>query len=328
MAILRLAGDFTDEAPGNVLATRPIVLLLLIGIGSVMPESVLSATCSCAGTPLMGALDTSATEQGDLFLSFTSEFHEISDLVEGSSQIDDETDRRRSSVSQALAINYGLSDRWGLSALVSYIEHEREVGQSFFGRQKTSGLGDSVIMLRYTPRYITPFSRQQVSLGLGARLPTGKDNAGSLIRFSEDMQPSTGAAGAILWASHSYAFNQAATRVLTSSVFYTNNEKENDRDYVFGDQLVATADFSQNFTNGLSYSIGLRYQHTTEDQRFDFDVPNTGGQWLDFTPSISYAFDNGLDVGLSGRVPLKRKLNGVLQFTTSYAYALSFTFGF
>jgi len=277
----------------------------------------------------MGALNTTTTEQGDFFLSSTSEYHEISDLVQGSKQIDDETGRDRSSISQALAFSYGLSDRWALSGLLTYIEHEREVGSSFFGsKQRTSGLGDSVLMLRYTPLYITPFSRHELSLGLGARIPTGKNDAGGLITFSEDMQPGTGAAGAIFWARHSLAFNQAATRTLTSSIYYTRNDWENERDYAFGDQIVAAVDFIQNLTTRFSYSAGLRYQHTTADQRLNFEVPNTGGQWLDFSPAINYSLNDDLDVNLSGRIPLDRKLDGAIQFTTSYSYALSLTYGF
>ena len=306
-------------------AFRLAALLLLM----VLPDLALAATCSCAGTPLMGALNTSTTEQGDLYFTLTSEFHEISDLVQGRKQIDDETGRERSSLSQALAFSYGLSDRWALSGLFTYIEHEREVGSSFFGsKQRTSGLGDSVLRLRYTPLYITPFSRHELSLGVGARLPVGKDDAGGLIRFSEDMQPGTGAAGAILWGQHSLAFNQAATRTLTSSIFYTRNNWENDRDYAFGHQFVAGVDFIQNLNTRFSYSAGLRYQHTTSDRRLGFEVPNTGGQWLDFTPAFNYSLDNGLDINLSGRIPLDRKLDGAIQFTTSYSYALSLTYGF
>lgn len=302
----------------------PFLLFLLL---AALPHVGQAATCSCAGAPLVSAMDTSATEQGDLFLSLSTEQHEISDLVRGGQQIPDETGRERSSLAHAMAFSYGLSDRWALSGLVSYIEHERNVGSSFLGKQKTSGLGDAVVMVRYTPVYITPFSRHEVSLGLGARLPVGKDDAGGLIAFSEDMQPSTGAPGAIAWASHRYAFNQAGTLSLASSAYYTHNENQNDREYLFGDEFVAGVGMAHNLTTRFSYSAGLRYRHTTADQRLRFDIPNTGGEWWDFVPAVNYSVTDSLNLGLSGRVPLDRNLDGALQFTTSYSVALSVTYG-
>jgi hypothetical protein len=304
------------------------LLIMLIALAALLPKLALAATCSCAGAPLVSAMDTTSTEAGDLFISLTSEQHEISDLVQGSKTIPDETGRRRSSLSQALSFSYGLSDRWALSGLLSYVQHEREVGSSFFGKQQSSGLGDSVLMLRYSPVYITPFSRHEISLGLGARLPTGRDDAGGLITFAEDMQPSSGAAATILWASHLFAFDQAATKTLTTSAYYTRNDDENSRGYVFGDEFVVGVGFTQNLGTRFSYSAGLRYRQTTADQRVGFDIPNTGGQWLDFTPAVNYTINDNLDIGVSGRIPAYREVEGAVQFSTSYAYALTVTYGF
>lgn len=287
----------------------------------------MSATCSCAGVPLLSAIDSSSTEPGDVYINFTTENHEISDLVQGRDDIPDETGRERSSLSQVVSATYGIADRWSVSALVSYIEHSRNVGSSFIGEQKTSGLGDSVLLLRYTPSYITPFSRHEVSLGIGARLPLGKDDAGGLIAFSEDMQPSVGAVGKIFWSSYSYAFNQAATLQLNASANYTLNDGGNDRGYAFGDELNVAVGLSQSIGTKFGYSAGLRYRTTNADQRFSFNIPNTGGEWLDFVPALQYGVTDNLNIGLSGRIPIARKLDGALQFTTSYSYALSLTYG-
>ncbi|HAJ75317.1 MAG TPA: hypothetical protein DCM64_02570 [Gammaproteobacteria bacterium] len=189
-----------------------IIAVLIVGmLFLTLPVIGNAATCSCAGVPLLSAIDTSSTEPGDWFINFSSEDHVINDLVLGDKEIKDETRRKRSSLSQAVSATYGIADGWSISGLVSYMEHSREVGSGFFGEQTSSGLGDGIILLRYTPRYITPFSSHEISLGIGARIPIGKDDAGGVIVFSEDMQPSVGAVGEILWTSYSYAFNQAAT---------------------------------------------------------------------------------------------------------------------
>lgn len=302
----------------------PVISLLSVAF---TPLISYAATCSCAGVPLLSAIDTSSTQPGDFFFNFTTEQHEISDLVRGSKDIPDETDRQRSALSQTLSMSYGLAENWTLSGLISYIEHERDIGSSFLGKQSASGLGDAVVLVRYTPVYITPFSRHEVGLGLGARIPMGEDDAKvGGITLSEDMHPSSGSLGKIAWASYSYAFNQAATMQFNASVNYTLNDDENDRGYAFGDEFNFSLGFSQSIGTKFGYSAGLRYRTTTADERNGFEIPNTGGEWLDFVPAVQYQVTDKLSATLSGRVPLARELDGVLQFTTSYSYALSLTY--
>ena len=145
--------------------------LVLLGF----PLSGNAATCSCAGAPVLIYLDTSATEKGQLFLSYTAEDHQINDLVSGTDDVPDETGRDRSSFSHVLSGSYALTDRWSFSALTSYVEHKRKIGSSFFGETSASGPGDSVLLARYTPLAITPCSRHQLALGSGFRLPTGEN---------------------------------------------------------------------------------------------------------------------------------------------------------
>ncbi len=303
--------------------TPAVLVLLVFG-----PYKIASAaTCSCAGVPLLATIDTSATEKGQLFVSYSAEYHQINDLVSGSDDVNDETRRDRNSISQVLSASYALTDHWAVSALVSYVKHNRTIGTSFIGTTSTSGISDSVILARYTPLSITPFSRHALSLGLGVRIPTGDNDFGDFFVLSEDMQPSTGAFGEILWGSYSYAFNQAATLQFNTSVNYTSNEK-NDRHYAFGDEFNVASGISQSIGTRFSYSAALRYRTTRADSRFNFSIPNTGGQWLDFVPAVQYAITDQLNIGLSGRIPVARKLNGALQFTTSYSYAFSVSYGF
>jgi hypothetical protein len=279
--------------------------------------------------PILTFIDVSAIEKGDFFISYTAENHKINDLVSGSDDVNDETGRNRNSFSQVLSASYAFSDHWSVSALVSYVKHDREIGSSFIGKTTSSGIGDSVILARYSPLLITPFSRHELSLGLGLRIPTGEDNFVSDNGFtiSEDMQPSTGAFGEILWTSYSYAFNQAATVRLATTASYTFNE-ENDRKYAFGNEFNFAVSIGQSLGTRFSYSATLRYRTTRADRRLGFPIPNTGGKWLDFVPGVQYAFTDSLKLGLSGRIPVARNLRGALQFTTSYSYAVSLAYGF
>ncbi|MDX1555475.1 MAG: transporter, partial [Xanthomonadales bacterium] len=313
----------------NPRGMMPARMTSAMALAFVMAGSpvVKAATCSCAGAPLLSFIDTRAIEKGDLFVGYAAEYHDISDLVSGSSEIADETGRDRNSFSQVLTGSYAITDLWSVSALVSYVEHERIVSTSFLGKTSTSGLGDSVVMARYTPIFITPFSRHQLSLGLGARIPTGEDDFDSGFVASEDMQPGVGAWGALAWAGYNYAFDQAATKQLYASASFLSNG-ENDREYSFGDEYVVDAGFSHQFHASLSYAAALRYRNADADERFGFEIPNTGGAWLDFVGSVQVSPTERLSVALTGRVPISRNLNGTLQFTTSYAYSLILSYGF
>ena len=266
----------------SIMFIKPKVLKLLLAIPVLfgVNQASFAATCSCAGVPLLASINTSATEQGDLFLSSSTENHLINDLVSGSSDVTDETDRQRDSLSQVLSASYAISDRWSVSGLVSYVEHNREIGSSIFGKTTSSGVGDSVLLLRYLPIFITPFSRHEVSLGLGARIPTGEDDFdfGNGFNSSEDMQPSVGAWGTIAWASYSYAFNQASTVLLNLSTNHISND-ENKRHYQFGNEFNFDIGVSQSIGTKFGYSATLRYRTTDADRRSGTLIPNTGGEW-------------------------------------------------
>ena len=87
-----------------------------------------------------------------------------------------------------------------------------------------------------------------------------------------------------VWTSYSYAFNQAATLAFHTSANYTYNG-ENDRKYHFGNDFNLSAAMSQNVNTWFSWSAGLRYRIAQADQQAGFDIPNTGGDWLDFWAS-------------------------------------------
>jgi len=66
-----------------------------------------------------------------------------------------------------------LSEKWSFSALLSAVEHERDVGGV---KDTVSGLGDAIVMFKYSPKRISLYSKNTLSFGIGARLPIGEDD--------------------------------------------------------------------------------------------------------------------------------------------------------
>ena len=296
---------------------------LRIGVCAVVaalafPPTATAATCSCAAVPLLGSMDTGAPAGGSWLLTGGYEFHEIGDLYSGSDEVPDETGRERSSRALVLQASRGFGARFSVTALLSAVEHERRVGgQTTTGR----GLGDGLVMLKYSPLRITPFQRNGLTLGVGSAIPVGEDDASGLVTLAEDLQPSTGAWAPVAWVHAERAWSQPASTRTFASLSYRSNG-ENDRDYRFGDAWTGSLGTTHR-TGRWGLGFELRYRDAARDERASAAIPNTGGRWLDGVPAIQFQFTDRLAGKVSARVPLWRDVNDALQFTTSYAVSMS-----
>ncbi len=270
-------------------------------------------------------MQLAAPKNNQWYIGLTYEFHDASDLVSGSSSVQDTTGRDRSAQAFVVEVSRGISRKWSLSALIAAVEHERNVGGV---ADRATGIGDAIVMVKYAHKSIAPYSRNALVFGLGSRLPIGVDNADrSGITLAEDMQPSTGAFGAIAWMYAGRALNQADTARIYANASYTRNGA-NDREYQFGHETTFALGGSYWTQTPFALTLEVLYRHTERDKRNSVDIPNTGGQWLDVVPAVQYHVTDTLAVAASAKIPLHRNLNDQLQFTTKYAFRLSVSYVF
>ena len=283
-------------------------------------------TCSCATVPILGTMQSASPSERQWFLAATYEFRDISELVAGSNTIPNRTGRARESQSVVLEVSRGLSDKWSVSGLLSVVEHERTIGGE---QDRASGLGDGLLILKYSPVKISLYSKNTFSLAIGAQVPVGRDDVRSddgLI-LAEDLQPSSGAYGGLLWAYYARALNESRGMQVYASASYAVNG-ENSREYKFGDSLTTTLGASYQTQTSWGFSLELIHRHASRDERNSVEIPNTGGKWLDVAPAVQYHLSEALAIKVSGRIPLSRDLNDSLQFSTKYAYGLSLLYLF
>jgi hypothetical protein len=259
------------------------------------------------------------------FLATTYEFHDVSELVAGSSTIPDQTGRDRQSQALVFEVSRGLTQKWSVSALLSAVEHEREIsGQN----DRTSGIGDAVVMLKYSPMSISVYSKNTLTLGLGSRLPLGEDDASNqFTTLAEDLQPSTGAYAGLLWAYYARALNESAGAQVYVSASHTING-DNDRNYHFGDSTSIALGSSYQTQTPWGFGLEMLYRHAKRDERNSAEIPNTGGDWLDVVPAVQYHATETLALKASVKIPVRRDLNDSLQFTTRYAIRVSMSYLF
>ncbi|MBT8068557.1 MAG: hypothetical protein KJO09_15040 [Gammaproteobacteria bacterium] len=301
-----------------------IRLAIFVAAIAVSPPSIAS-TCSCASVPLLGTMESASPNENQWFLATTYEFHDVSELVAGSSTIPDQTGRDRQSQALVFEISRGLTEKWSVSALLSAVEHEREISGQL---DRASGVGDAVVMLKYSPASISVYSKNALSFGLGSRLPIGEDDARSqFTTLAEDLQPSTGAYAGLLWAYYARALNESAGAQVYVSASHTING-DNDRNYQFGDSTSVALGGSYQTQSPWGFGLEILYRHAKRDERNSVEIPNTGGDWLDIVPAVQYHATETLAVKASVKIPLTRDLNDSLQFTTRYAARLSLSYLF
>ena len=283
-------------------------------------------TCSCAGVPILGAMQFATPKTDQWFVAGTYEFHDLSKLVSGSSSIPDETGRDRTSQAFVVEASRGLGEKWSFSGLLSAVEHERDIGGE---RDTVSGIGDALVMLKFSPRKISLYDNTALTFGLGARIPVGEDAATRQgVVLAEDLQPSTGAFGGIVWVRAARALNDSKGAQIYLGATHTYNG-QNDREYQFGHSTTVSFGGSYQTQTPWGFGLELLYRHAERDQRNSVDIPNTGGEWLDLTPTVQYHLRETLALKLSAKIPISRNLNDQLQFTSKYALrvSLSYVFG-
>lgn len=298
---------------------------LLLSIISTLPMR--AATCSCAGTQLTNAVNLMSLEPGMLRLGLTYTYIDISELVAGSRSINDETGRVRETESYILQSNYGINENWGLSTTIAWVEHKRNITTSNTLDEISSGIGDSLIVLSYAPTRIGLFSRNEWAVGIGIRVPTGENSNGKPIVFAEDLQPGQGAWGSSLWFHYGRSFSQQADWVFFLDLNIHHNNA-NDREYSFENEFSLTSGITYSINSKWSSIFSFTYRKASPHTRLNTEIPNTGGKWLDFIPTLEYTLSPDVNISMSARIPLSRDLNGALQFTTKKSFSLSVNYSF
>lgn len=315
--------------------------LVLIAAQFFIPVTS-ESQCSCGGPPLLGSLETPPGSAGRWRLGLTFEFADVSDFVTGSTELPDDI-RDRNVKSALFQVDYGITGRLSIAAIISVLDQDRTTQSAIGGSGQflsTSGLGDAMVIAKYTLVPTTPESQRQLSIGGGLKLPTGEStirgNDGVLV--AADMQPGTGAWDGVLWGS----FLQGLTRSRRFNLFASATYRftgSNDRfdlgvsNYRFGDEFVGNVGVGLRHNEILEYTLGVRYRSATPEesrllnnQPFR-EQPNSGGKWLNLSPGVNLNLSRSLSLRASGQLPLHRSLDGT-QFTTAYSLSVSVFYTF
>ncbi|MCG2589251.1 hypothetical protein [Rhodohalobacter sulfatireducens] len=314
----------------KILLTAIIAIFLWVGDGILM-RTLSAQTCSCAGAPLVGAQSLGSIEQGNLVLGFTTHFNNIDKLYAGSDELKNRS-ADRSTFTNLLEANYGITNRLSFTGTFSYVTKERVTGlQNSTTSQtlQTAGVGDALVMLKYNLIKQTLWKPYQFIVGAGSKIPIGSfSETLNGIQLNADMQPGTGSWDYTGWTFLSYTFRAQNITLFTVNAFSktTSAQRFNKNDnFEFGNELNSLLGATGPLFNRFSFNLRLKYRTAGSDLRNGVNLPSTGGEWLNFEPGIGTQLTDRLSMQVSGEIPIYRNVNGT-QPSTTYILSASLFF--
>jgi len=306
-----------------------LVILLLSGIS--VRHIVYAQACCSSGTPLLSTMELPGTPAGQWQFAVTYNYNYLDDVVAGTQQLGD-SQRRRISQSILLEISYGLTSRLSVSTMITGIQQERRVRSALPGtsgeRTRARGIGDGIVLLKYTLHPQTIQDQRELSVGVGPKIPLGSSQLkNNNILLPADLQPGSGAWDMVFWAYGFKGFVPRSPISLFSTITFRltgTNERfgTGNGGYSFGDEFQASIGAGYRTDTPFDASFLIRYR-TTKRDRFDGDyVPNTGGHWIYAVPSLNIKLFDAIQMRIEGQIPVYRNLNGT-QLTTTFTSSFS-----
>jgi hypothetical protein len=313
-------------------STTSLYFLIVLVLSILFTKEANAQGCCTPGTSALSGIERGIAPYQTLFASLSVQGNELEDTFESTRRIPDPLGRSASVTTFTLELEYGVADRVSLVAIGSYHSKTRELTvrstssnvletASFTGR----GFGDIILLGKYrliSPTITSPF---EVSLGGGAKLPTGsyeQEAEGS--RLAIDLQPGSGAADLLAWGFILYSFPQHHLR-LYGNVFYryTGTNLDNHR---FGDETLFLLGTEYGILDYFDLSLLLKGRSARQDFSNGRLLSSTGGVMYSLVPGAIYREGNSV-VRVFYQLPIYRNVKGI-QLTLTRLLGLEIQHGF
>ena len=288
---------------------------------SLLTKEILSQACCSVGTSVSGGAERGVINYKNLSIALSFQNNVLDDTYNGSENIDDPLNRKSNVTDIFLELEYGVTESVSIliaggytskSRTTNFIDSETNTIEeiTFSGR----GFSDVVIIGKYEilkPNILSPLS---ISLGGGAKLPTGSyqlEENGT--RLSIDLQPGSGATDLLLWAHTNYNIPLASLGFNLNALYrYTGTNLDA---YRYGDEFLATINSTYAVVEFLAINLQFKGRFAAKDYWNNRFLPSTGGTYFDLSPSIIYT-ESSFNLRILYQLPLYRDVEGI-QLTVS-----------
>ena len=286
--------------------------IIVISLFAFIPIGPIMAQCCSGGAPMSGNLGMPSADAGTLQFAVNYDFNKLSRYQVGREELTS-TEFSRETNSVLFEVGYTFTERWSVDVFFSWIRQKRASNN-----QTTSGIGDATFLLKYK-------ILSSLNVGLGIKAPLGaSDFSSSGVGFPLDLQPGTGAWDQIFWANWTVPakfIRESTTFSITTTVRLAGkNDSFFTGSYEVGNEFMLKTSLSDRFVIGtliFDPSIGINYRHQGEDISFQFENPNSGGDFIFINPGLSYQITPDLSLQVNAALPVYRNVGG-LQVAPTY----------
>lgn len=220
----------------------------------------------------------------------------------GSTQIQNDKQRKSESISTKYKFKYGLKYNLELSAILPYVKTQSsDISKNY----TNEGLQDLQVMLRYgvlSQKKDDPFF---LSIGFGVDLPTGETDKRFYGKIIPEKQLGTGSYDFIGHIGLTKLFHYSR---IDASIKYQEN-RLGDNGYEKGDVLSINTGYNYAFTKSFDLQLEIDAKFINKD-RTDGKVNNaSGGDMIYLTPGFHYRISEPLSIGAVIPIVVKRDMN-------------------
>lgn len=294
---------------------KPITTALLAGTMAILSQNVLAiGGCGSSHIPLQSGGGQGVVKEQQLSLSLLYNRGNYDNFKVGDSVVADPLNRSAVIEELGVYLDYGLSERVQLSLLVPYVKKTQEkAGNTLVA----DGIGDITLMGQYQITDPGKTDDASVFVGLGLKMPTGKiDEQGLPPAF----QTGTGSKDLIPTVSY---YRKIDKYMAFANLAYKVPMEKNSDGYQFGRELRLHVGASRSISVGetvVDVALAIDYLKATRDTDSDGILPammldgdevkNTGGTFLNLSPSVNIKLNPKMAVQVGASFPLKEDWNG------------------
>ena len=279
--------------PNNVIRLFVLTCCLL----AVFTGGAAAQGCCSPGAPASGGLEKGGLEAGQFRLIPSVNFTHLGKLVNGSTRINDPTDRELDAWAYALDVEYGLTSRFTVMTSVSYSNRSRRFqslapgGGAVSFDADASGFGDLVLLGKYKLSRWNLRTQREIDFGVGVGFPTGAyDEKEGGIRVSRDLMPGAGSYQLILWSFLYKSFRPGPVGVSLSFIYNRPGSAEDE--YRYGASLDYVAGTTYELTDLFDLYLQASGRWAASDRLFDVELSGTGMS-ATTTAMLRTSVDNG-----------------------------------
>ena len=298
---------------------------LILCIGLNYTNIIQGQTCCSGGIPLSNNIGLEFSEDDKLILGISYDFNKLNTLKNDSETLDDNS-RLRTTHSVLVNVGYAFSKRLSIESLFTWVNQRRIISQfESENLDQTQGIGDAVVIGRYSILKNT-VSNWNLNVGLGVKVPLGSstETSNQGITLNADLQPGSNAWDLVYLLGASKIFDFRPTMTFSSRVVYRQPGKNNSyfdvSTYQFGNEIQGYFSVSDQFFIKkalINPGITFKYRNVKKDRIQDFDIPNTGGDWVFIIPNVSIKIFQNTFFNAAAELPLFSRPDGI-QLTPTY----------